>query len=73
MHVVAGLSQVTPKALAASAPILAPLAALDVPLVLNGQADFAPDLTPSHFRLTARAGAGTVDTGRGAIQFVRRN
>ena len=39
VHVEASLSQVTPKALADSAPILAPLAALDVPLTLDGEAD----------------------------------
>jgi hypothetical protein len=71
VHVAARLSQVTPKALAASAPNLAPLAALDVPLNLTGEADFASDLTPSHFRLTARAGAGTVSAGSGAIPIRR--
>lgn len=67
LHVDARLSRVTPKGLAAAAPVLAPLAALDVPLTLDGDADFTADLTPTHFRLTARAGAGTVAFASGSI------
>jgi hypothetical protein len=70
-HVAASLSRVTPKALAGSAPILAPLAALDVPLTLEGEADLGPDLTPSHIRVTARAGAGKVNTDAGSIPVQR--
>ena len=62
-HVTAGLSPVTPKALAGLSPALAPLAALDAPLTLAGEADLAPDPGVMHFRLTARAGSGTIATG----------
>ncbi len=67
VHVAASLSRVTPKALANSAPILAPLAALDVPLTLDGEADLGPDLMPAHIRLNAQAGAGKVVTETGSI------
>ena len=67
VHVVASLSQVTPRALAAQAPVLAPLAALDVPLTLDGEADLGTDLTPSRFRVTARAETGKIHTGSGSI------
>ncbi len=63
VHVVASLSQITPKALAGAAPILAPLAALNLPMTLDGEADFGGDLSPAHFRLVARAGAGTITVG----------
>ena len=71
VHAVASLSQVTPKALAGAAPILAPLAALDVPMTLDGEADLGPDLIPTRLRVTARAGAGKVHTDAGSIP-VRR-
>jgi hypothetical protein len=71
VHVVADLSQVTPKALAASAPILAPLATLDVPLELSGEADLGPDLKPVHLSVTARAGAGKLDMDGGSIPIRR--
>jgi hypothetical protein len=67
VHVEASLSPVTPKALVGSAPILAPLAALDMPLSLGGQADLGPDFIPVQIRLTAQAGAGQVHTGAGSI------
>jgi AsmA-like C-terminal region/Protein of unknown function len=70
-HVVAHLSQVRPKGLAATAPILAPLAALDAPLTVDAEADLAADFTPAHIRLTARAGAGAINTARGAIPLHR--
>ena len=71
VHVVASLSRVTPKALADVAPILAPLAALDVPLTIDGEADLAPDLTPAHVRVTTRAGTGKVSTDAGSIPIRR--
>ena len=67
VHVEANLSRVTPKALAGSAPILAPLAAVDVPLTLSGEADLGADLMPAKMRLTALAGAGQVRTDAGSI------
>jgi hypothetical protein len=67
VHVEANLTRVTPTALAGSAPILAPLAAVDVPLTLSGEADLGPDLIPAHIRVTAQAGAGQVVTGTGSI------
>jgi hypothetical protein len=67
VHVEANLSQVTPKALAGAAPILAPLAAVNVPLVLAGEADLGPDLIPAQIRVTAQAGAGQVVTEAGSI------
>ena len=70
-HIAASLSRVTPKALANSAPILARLAALDVPLTLAGEADLGPTLAPSHIRLTAQAGAGKVNTDGGSIPIHR--
>jgi len=67
VRVMVRLSRVTPMALANSAPILAPLAAIDVPLTLDGEADFGPDLSPVHLRVTAHAGTGKVMTDRGSI------
>jgi hypothetical protein len=67
VHVEANLSRVTPKAFAGSAPILASLAAVDVPLTLSGEADLGPDLTPTQIRVTAQAGAGQVMTDAGSI------
>jgi hypothetical protein len=67
VHVAASLSRVTPKALANSAAILAPLAAVDVPLTVDGEADLGPDLQPTHFRLNAQTGAGRVVTETGSI------
>ncbi len=71
VHVEVNLSRVTPKAFAGSAPILAPLAAVDVPLTLSGQADVGPNLIPTQFRISARAGAGQVVTGAGSIPIHR--
>ena len=67
IHVLASLSQVTPKALVKAAPVLAPLGKLDAPMTLDGDADLGPDLLPSHMRLTARAGAGKVNVAGGTI------
>ena len=70
-HVAARLSQMTPKALATSAPILAPLAALDAPLSLDGEADLGPDFIPTNFRVIARAGAGKINTDTASIPIRR--
>ena len=70
-HVEAHLSPVTPKALAAAAPILTPLAALDAPLSFDGEADLGPDLLPTHLRLTARVDAGTINAAGGAVPMRR--
>ena len=67
VHVEANLSRVTPKAFAGSAPVLAPLAAVDLPLTVSGEADLGPGLMPTKLRLTAQAGAGKVMTGTGSI------
>lgn len=67
VHVEAHLSPVTPKALAGAAPVLAPLAAVDVPLTLAGEADLGADLIPTHVSITAEFGAGEVMTGSGSI------
>jgi hypothetical protein len=71
VHVAASLSPVTPRTVAASVPLLAPFAALDVPLTLDGEADLGLDLTPAHLRLHASAGTGKVYTRTGSIP-VRR-
>ena len=70
-HVTARLSQITPKALSATIPALAPLAALNAPVSLDLEADLGPDLALAHFRLTARGGAGTANTHGGAIPLRR--
>jgi hypothetical protein len=70
-HVAANLSPVTPKALAAAAPILTPLAALDAPLSFDGEADLGPDLLPTHLRLIARVDAGTINAAGGAVPMRR--
>ena len=44
VHVEAALSALTPKALAEAAPALAPLAALDVPISVSGEADLGPEI-----------------------------
>ena len=71
VHVAARLAPVTPKALAGAAPVLAPLAALDAPLTIESEADLGPDLIPVHLRMTARAGAGTINGGGGSIPIRR--
>jgi hypothetical protein len=71
VHIEADLAQVTPKALAGTAPILAPLAAVDVPLTLSAQADLGPDLMPLQIRINGRAGAGQVMAGAAPIPIHR--
>lgn len=70
-HVTADLSKVTPKALAGLAPALAPLAALDAPLTVEGSADLAPDPGVERFHLSARAGQGTIAAGGGQVTLNR--
>ena len=50
--------------------MLAPLAALDLPLTLDGEADLGLDLIPSHMRLHVVAGtdAGTINVAGGAVR-----
>ncbi|MSP01813.1 MAG: hypothetical protein EXR07_12305 [Acetobacteraceae bacterium] len=68
-HVQVHLSKIDPKALAKAIPELDMLAALDAPVVLEGEADLGPDLNLSRARVTARMGAGNVNTGTGTIPF----
>ncbi len=56
-----------PKTLAAAAPLLAPLAALDVPLTVSAAADLGSDLLPRQVHLDAKAGSGRLVTGDGSI------
>ena len=71
IQVAARLSQVTPKALAAAAPVFAPLAALDAPVTLDVSADLGPDLVPLRLRAAARAGAGKISAGLGTVPIRR--
>nr|WP_283949807.1 AsmA-like C-terminal region-containing protein [Limobrevibacterium gyesilva] len=64
------LTQIRPAALAAAAPALADLAALDVPVVLTGSAEIGADLALAGARLQARLGKGAIRIGRGQVSLV---
>ncbi len=63
----AALTPVSPAALAAAAPGLAALGALDAPVGLRAAALLDPTLRPSSASLRAVVGAGTLRLGRGAV------
>lgn len=62
---VLGTTPVVPYGLALTAPILAPLAALDAPASLAGAIRLGPDLTLAEANLSLQAGEGRINTGRG--------
>ena len=66
----ATLSPVAPAALAASATVLAPLAALDAPLGGTATALLGPDLLPRRFTLHLLAGAGTARIAAGTVPIL---
>ncbi len=74
-HVTASLSPVKPREMADDladvARFLAPLRALDVPLTLDADTDIGADFATGSIRLTARAGAGTIDAEGGSIPIRR--
>ena len=61
------LTPLTPAAIAAAAPALAPLAAVDAPVRLSGRADLDPAFTLAGLRIEARAGRGRLLVGRGSL------
>ena len=64
-ELVIGTNQVVPYALALTAPVFAPLAALDAPMSAALSANLTPDLTLREAVLSLQAGAGQINTGRG--------
>jgi hypothetical protein len=70
MQVQVRFSPVTPSRLAALAPGLAPLAALDAPVTLSGSADFGADLSPARFSVKAGIGAGRLYAGVGSTPLI---
>lgn len=66
----ATLSPVAPAALAASATVLAPLAALDAPLGGTATARLGPTLLPQQFTLHLLAGAGTARIAAGTVPIL---
>ena len=61
----AELSRLIPAHLAALAPGLAPLVAVDAPLTLSADAELRPDLTPARLAVHAVLGAGQLHLGDG--------
>lgn len=66
-HLTARLSAVNPAQLAAAAPRLAPLAALDAPVTLAVEASLDRRLQPLRLRLAATIGAGTAHIAQGTV------
>lgn len=66
-HVTAQSTALSPAAVARLDPRLAPLGAVDAPLLMALDARFGPDLAPLSATLDLSLGAGTIAAGRGSV------